>query len=104
MLVGLAKEVRFIAKVIGIHTLSLKLGVSAAEFEHFVLRDVFPGLGVVVQVDKTISLGFTLAGWGSDSHSLVCRGSFRRAVYPHKSSPLRPDRLSGEVVSNSRAF
>ena len=59
------------AKVIGIHTLSLKPGVNAAEFEHFVLKDVFPGLEVVVQVDKTISHGFTLAGWGSATHSLL---------------------------------
>jgi hypothetical protein len=64
----------FMAKVIGIHTLSLKLGVNAAEFENFVLKDLFPGLGVVVQVDKTISHGFTLAGWGSATHSLLRNG------------------------------
>jgi hypothetical protein len=58
----LAEEVRFMAKVIGIHTLSLNPGVNAAEFEPLVLKDVFPGLGVVVQVDKTISHSFTLAG------------------------------------------
>jgi hypothetical protein len=59
------------AQVIGIHTLSLKPGVNAAEFEHFVLNVVFPGLHVVVQVDKTISHGFTLAGWGSATHRLL---------------------------------
>ena len=53
------------AKVVGIHRLALKPGVKAADFEDLMRKKVFPGLGVVIQVDKTISHGFTLAGWGN---------------------------------------
>jgi hypothetical protein len=59
------------AKVIGIHRLALKPGVKAADFEEVMQKKVFTGLGVVIQVDKTISHGFTMAGWGHSEHSLM---------------------------------
>jgi hypothetical protein len=59
------------AKVVGIHRLALKPGVKAADFEDLMRKKVFPGLGVVIQVDKTISHGFTLAGWGNAENFLL---------------------------------
>ena len=56
------------AKVIGIHRLALKPGVTAAEFEEFVANKVFPGLGVVIHADKTISHGITIADWLRSQH------------------------------------
>jgi hypothetical protein len=59
------------AKVVGIHRLALKPGVKAADFEDLMRKKVFPGLGVVIQVDKSISHGFTLAGWGLAENFLL---------------------------------
>jgi hypothetical protein len=59
------------AKVVGVHRLALKPGVNGAEFEEFMRTTVFPGLGIVVHVDKTISHGFTLADWGDAEHLLL---------------------------------
>lgn len=59
------------AKVIGIHKLALKPGVKGADFEEVMRKKVFPGLGVVFQVDKTISHGFTLANWADAEHLLL---------------------------------
>jgi hypothetical protein len=55
--------------VVGIHRLALKPGVKAADFEDLMRKKVFPGL--VIQVDKTISHGFTLAGWGLAENFLL---------------------------------
>lgn len=59
------------AKVIGVHRLSLKPGVKGADFEELMRKKVFPGLGVVIHADKTISHGFTRAGWGHAEHVLL---------------------------------
>jgi hypothetical protein len=59
------------AKVIGVHRLALNQGVSDADFEEFMQKEVFPGLQVVIQVDKTISHEFTLADWRDAQHLLL---------------------------------
>jgi hypothetical protein len=59
------------AKVVGIHRLALKPGVKAADFEDLMRKKVFPGLGVVIQVDKSISHGFTRADWGLAENFLL---------------------------------
>jgi len=59
------------AKVIGIHTLALKPGVKAANFEQFMRKEVFPALGEIVTIDKMIIHGFTLAGWADSEHMLL---------------------------------
>jgi hypothetical protein len=59
------------AKVVGVHRLALKPGVEAADFEEFVRKEIFPGLHVVIQVDKTISHNFTAAAWSASRHMLL---------------------------------
>lgn len=59
------------AKVIGIHKFALNPGIPEADFEDFMRKKVFPELGVVFQVDKMISHGFTLANWSSAEHLLL---------------------------------
>jgi hypothetical protein len=62
---------RFMAKVIGIHRLVLKPGVNGADFEEVMKEKVFTGLGVVIQLDKTITHGLTMADWAHSEHSLM---------------------------------
>jgi hypothetical protein len=62
------------AKVVGIHRFTLKPGVKGADFEHLMNTKVFSGLGMVIQLDKTITHDFTLAGWGSSEHTLLRSG------------------------------
>ena len=59
------------AKVIGIHRLALKPGVNGADFEEVMKKKVFTGLDLVIQLDKTITHDFTMAGWGHSEHSLM---------------------------------
>jgi hypothetical protein len=59
------------AKVVGVHRLALKPGVEARDFEEFVRKEIFPGLHVVIQVDKTISHHFTAAAWLASRHMLL---------------------------------
>jgi hypothetical protein len=59
------------AKVIGIHRLALKPGVNGADFEEVMKKKVFTGLGIVIQLDKTITHDFTMASWGHSEHSLM---------------------------------
>ena len=59
------------AKVVGVHRLALKQGVRGADFEEFMRKKVFPGLGIVIQVDKTISHEMTLADWLNTEHLLL---------------------------------
>ena len=61
-------------KVIAIHRLTLNDGVDPGAFEQFVRSDVFPGLSVVFQVDKTLSHGLTKIDWLSSEHLLLRPG------------------------------
>jgi hypothetical protein len=59
-------------KVVGVHRLALKPGVEAANFEEFVRKEVFPGLGVVIHgADKSFSHGLTAAHWLASRHMLL---------------------------------
>lgn len=59
-------------KVVGVHTLALKPGVSGADFEQFMQEQVFTtGIGMVINLDKKISHGFTLADWAGANHLLL---------------------------------
>ena len=59
------------ARVIGIHRFALKPGVKGADFEEVMNKKVFTDLGGVIQLDKMITHGFTMAGWGHSEHSLL---------------------------------
>jgi hypothetical protein len=59
------------AKVVAVHRLALKKGVEGPIFEQFMQKELFPGLRVVIQVEKTISHGFTLADWATAEHLLL---------------------------------
>jgi hypothetical protein len=59
------------AKIVGVHRLALKPGVRGPDFEQFMRENVFPGLGIVIQVDKTISHAFTLGDWRRTEHFLL---------------------------------
>jgi hypothetical protein len=61
-------------KVIAIHRLTLNDEVDPGAFEQFVRSDVFPGLSVVFQVDKTLSHGLTKIDWLSSEHLLLRQG------------------------------
>jgi hypothetical protein len=59
------------AKVVGVHRFALKPEVKGADFEEFMRTKVFPGLGVVPHVDKTISHEFTITNWLHTEHLLL---------------------------------
>ena len=59
------------AKVIGIHRFALKPGMNGADFEGVMNEKVFTGLNLVIQLDKTITHDFTMAGWAHSEHSLM---------------------------------
>jgi hypothetical protein len=58
-------------RAIVIHRLELKPGTDPMTFEELVRSDVFPGLHIVPQVDKTISHEFTKISWLASEHVLV---------------------------------
>jgi hypothetical protein len=64
-----------VPKVIAIHRLTLNAGVDPAVFEQSVQTEVFPGLSIVFQVDKTLSHGFTKIDWLSSEHLLLRPGA-----------------------------
>jgi hypothetical protein len=66
-----SKEEGLMVRIVGFHRFALKPGVDASTFEKFVREDVFPGLGIVFAVDKTITHEFTLANWLNVQHVLL---------------------------------
>jgi len=86
-------------RVIAIHRLTLNPGVDPAAFEQFVQSEVFPGLRVVIQVDKTISHGFTKINWLDSEHLLLRPGpqTDSNATYLWMiTAPVDEDELSTE--------
>jgi hypothetical protein len=63
-----------VPKVIAIHRLTLNDEVDPGAFEQFVTSELFPGLRVVFQVDKTLSRGLTKIDWLSSEHLLLRPG------------------------------
>jgi hypothetical protein len=59
------------SRIVAIHRLELGSGVDRAAFEEFVRGDVFPGLSIVIHVNKMISHGFTKIRWMEGEHVLL---------------------------------
>ena len=52
-----------VTRAIAIHRLELKPGTDPAKFEELVRSEVFPGLGIVFQLNKMMSHDFTKISW-----------------------------------------
>ena len=69
------------ARIAGFHRLALKPGIDPAAFEAAMKHDVFPGVGIVAQVNKAISHGFTKGHWLSARHDLLRSGDAAAPSY-----------------------